>query len=113
MKSPDAWAVIVESMRNIFQTNSYSAAVAAFIMSLLQAFYRTPETSCIRKVVNATICSFLCVPIIPMAEKIAESIPYFEGTNVGLFLGVFVGYIGSDKIREWVINAVESKDGKK
>lgn len=113
MKSPDSWAVIVESLKNIFQNNSYSAAGAAFIMSLLQAFYKTPDTSCIKKVVNATICSFLCVPIIPAAEKFASSISYFEGTNIGLFLGVFVGYIGSDKIREWVINIVENKNGKK
>ena len=110
MKDPNQWNNLWAEIKEIFSTTAMTGGFVAFIMALLQATHVNPDRPCWQRFIDAAICSMLAYVVIPITEKLALNIPYIsEDMNVGLFIGVFIGYVGADQIRAWVVSFVEKK----
>ncbi len=80
-----------------------SGAITSFILALIRA----KHTKFIDRLGEATTCSLLSTGLITLAN-----IYYPEYPQLGIFIGVFIGFLGSDYLTELikrVISAVLDK----
>ena len=110
MKDPYSWENLISETKAILESTVATGAVLAFIMSFLQSIKNGAKKSCSQKVAEALTCSCISIVTIPLAESLALKIPYLQDFSfVGSFVGVFIGYMGSEQIKGWIVKRVEKK----
>lgn len=112
MKNPDIWTTIWNWVHTTMNSTSFAGALSAFTVSVLRALYSNPEKELIRKLIDGSICGALALTTIPLAEKVVTKLSFVpDADGVGLFVGVMIGYIGTDETRRFVVNFLNKKTG--
>lgn len=100
-KDPNVWLIITAYIQQNY--NAITGFVMAFFMSLLRAAFLRQKSSCRQRMLDGAICGALTLS--------AMSLLSFVGLpeNSATFIGGMLGFIGAEKIREFLVKFINKK----
>ncbi|MGQ0285842.1 phage holin, lambda family [Pasteurellaceae bacterium 22721_9_1] len=112
-KSPDIWAAIWTWLSLNFSNHPLSGAFAAFFMSVIRVCYLRKNQNFCHTVFDGLICGALAHSTIPIIGKLAVAwTPLENPSDVALFVGIAIGYIGTDEIRKYMFKFLHNQVNK-
>lgn len=75
----------------------------AFAMSIFRAYLMGKNESCIHTFLDAVICGFLTIGILPILSHIGLN------EDFSIFIGSAVGFVGAEKIRAFLLDFFETR----
>ncbi|MFU2053894.1 phage holin, lambda family [Gallibacterium anatis] len=103
-KDPNVWLIIWAYIQQNY--NAIAGFVMAFFMSLLRAAFLRQKTSYRQRMLDGAICGALTLSCMSLLDHLGfpESLASFVG---GMF-----GFIGAEKIREYLMQAIKKRVNK-
>lgn len=103
IKSPDVWAQIWEWLVINWASSQFSGAIASFVMVILRVLYQRKKNKFRYTVLDGLICASFVHTAVPVIEH------WFPNTEWAPFFGMFIGFIGTDKLREFLFKFVNTQ----
>lgn len=103
-KDPNVWLIVWAYIQQNY--NAIAGAVMAFFMSLLRAAFLRQKSSYRQRMLDGAICGALTLA--------GMSLLNFFGMpeSLAVFAGGMLGFIGAEKIREFLFRFISTKVGK-
>lgn len=100
-KSPDLLVAILAYIQQNY--NAITGFVMAFFMSMLRAWFLQQKSSYRQRLLDGSICGALTLSCMSL-------LTYFGvGEHVSTFVGGLLGFVGAEKIREFLFALIRKK----
>ncbi|WKS98491.1 phage holin, lambda family [Gallibacterium salpingitidis] len=103
-KDPGVWLIIWAYLQQNY--NAIAGFVMAFFMSILRALFLQQKSSYRRRVLDGAICGALTLSCMSLLNFLGMP------ENLAVFAGGMLGFIGAEKIREFLFRFISTKVGK-
>lgn len=103
MKEPDVWAMIIAWLQLNFGNGTIHSAGAAIFMSLLRMGFMRNKPAFRYVFIDAMICASIAGVAVPICTHLVGHAE-FSG-----FLGTMIGFIGTEKIREFLFKFINRR----
>lgn len=103
MKEPDVWAMIIAWLQLNFGNGTIHSAGAAIFMSLLRMGFMRKKPAFRYVFIDAMICASIAGVTVPICTHLVGHAE-FSG-----FLGTMIGFIGTEKIRDFLFKFINTK----
>lgn len=105
-KSPDVWAIIWEWFVINWATSQFSGAIAAFVMVVLRILFQRKKNRFRYTILDGLICASFVHTAVPLIER------WSGHSDWAPFFGMLIGFIGTDKLREYLFKFVNTQINK-
>ncbi|SMB88036.1 phage holin, lambda family [Pasteurella testudinis DSM 23072] len=102
-KNPDVWAAIWTWLSINFSGGHFNGAIAAILMTILRVLFQRKKNKFRYILIDGLICAGFVQTSIPLLER------GFGHSDYATFLGVFLGFVGTEKLREFLFAFVNEK----
>ena len=103
MKDPDVWALIWAWLQVNIGNGSIQSAGAAVAMSLLRIGFMRKKPSFRYMLIDAAICASIAGVAVPVCTHV------FGHADFSAFFGTMMGFIGTEKIREYLFKFINRR----
>ena len=103
MKDPDVWALIWAWLQVNIGNGSIQSAGAAIAMSLLRIGFMRKKPSFRYMLIDAAICASIAGVAVPVCTHV------FGHADFSAFFGTMIGFIGTEKIREYLFKFINRR----
>lgn len=100
-KSPDVWAIIWNFI--MLNANTIQGVFSAIFVSVLRIGFMRKKISVFHKLLDATLCASLAYATISAGSH------FFGHSEYSQFIGTMIGFIGTEKIREFLFKFINKK----
>ncbi|ABR74590.1 phage holin, lambda family [Actinobacillus succinogenes] len=100
-KSPDLWAAVLAYIQQNY--NAITGFVMAFFMAILRAWFLQQKSSYRQRLLDGSICGALTLSCMSMLTYLGV------GEHVSTFVGGLFGFVGAEKIREFLFALIRKK----
>ena len=102
-KNPDVWAAIWGWIQLNISWYSVHGVAAAILMAFLRAAFMRNKRAFRYILLDATMCASIAYTAIPVCTHI------FGHPDYSQFIGVMIGFVGTEKIREFLFKFINKK----
>ncbi|MGV7078470.1 phage holin, lambda family [Testudinibacter sp. P80/BLE/0925] len=102
-RSPDVWAQIWEWLLNNIGSPPFSYALSSVIAVVLRTLFLRRKRNFWDLTFDALICALITYSATPMIEQV------FGHQEYSNFAGVMIGFIGTEKLREYLFKFVNQR----
>lgn len=103
IKEPDIWSMIWTWLQVHLGNGSIQSAGSAVLMSLLRIGFMRKKPSFRYMFIDAMICASIAGVTVPVCTHI------FGHSEFSAFFGTMIGFIGTEKIREFLFKFINRK----
>ena len=103
MKEPDLWAMIWSWLQVNIGNGTIQSAGAAVIMSLLRMGFMRKKPAFRYVFLDAAICASIAGVTVPIFIHV------FGHSEFSSFIGTMIGFIGTDKLREFLFKFINHR----
>ncbi|BFQ93266.1 phage holin, lambda family [Gallibacterium anatis] len=103
-KDPNVWLIVWAYIQQNY--NAITGFVMAFFMSMLRAWFLQQKSSYRQRILDGAICGALTLSCMSLLNHFGLH------ENLSTFIGGMIGFIGAEKIREFLFKFITKKVSK-
>ena len=103
LKEPDVWALIWSWLQINLSSSSIQSALWALFISVLRVGFMRKKPAIRYMLIDAAMCASIAGVAVPICTHL------FGHTEYSSFLGTMIGFIGTEKIRNFLFKFINTK----
>ncbi|HHP2716188.1 TPA: phage holin, lambda family [Haemophilus influenzae] len=103
IKEPDVWALIWSWLQINLSSSSIQSALWALFISILRLGFMRKKPSFRYVFIDAAMCASIAGVAVPICTHI------FGHSEYSSFLGTMIGFVGTEKIREFLFKFINRR----
>lgn len=100
-KDPSVWLIVIAYIQQNY--NAITGFVMAFFMSMLRAWFLQAKSTCRQRLLDGAICGALTLSCMSLLTH------FGTGESLSTFIGGMLGFVGAEKIREFLFALIRKK----
>lgn len=106
-KNPDILGLLWSWV--MLNANTLTTAASAIVAVVLRAFFVRKKPLIRHTILDSMICALIATTAEPLAQPFLQFIFHVESEKASYFLGVMIGFIGTERLREFLFKLINKK----